>query len=189
VTLTGFIVAAATRSRCCSCGLRLRHKWVCQCGLSHRQNVKWSQYFWYNTTELGLTLDFSDVINPFDEEKLSSQFSNTHPFPWIVLDNFLQREFAEIAAQSYPTYSAAQKNNKSFQAVNESRTVQITKFADFPEPIQRLSSSINSEEFLKRISILTGIEGLTDFGRDSEFPAQIDHSYSDTASRNGRGSA
>jgi len=100
------------------------------------------------------------VIAPYDREALRQQFRNARPFPWLSIDGFLQPEFAEQVARSYPKYEAAIGLGRQFTAVNENRKVQIGDYSLFPDPVKRLSDAVSDPTFLADLSYITGIRDL-----------------------------
>lgn len=101
------------------------------------------------------------IINDHDWVELGSKFQSATPFSSICIDNFLEKEFADSLAASYPNYSQAAELGREFYSVNEKLKVQITSPSNFPEPVAELCQTLGSEEFLQNLSIVTGIEGLS----------------------------
>ena len=47
------------------------------------------------------------IIAPLPIDDLREQFSRAEPFPFVKIDNFLVRQFADKVAASYPTFDDA----------------------------------------------------------------------------------
>jgi Rps23 Pro-64 3,4-dihydroxylase Tpa1-like proline 4-hydroxylase len=99
-------------------------------------------------------------INPLDRDALRERFQSAKPFPHLVLENFLEADFARELAAAFPTYEAASRQGLGFEALNEKHKIQITDTNLFPEPIQRLHRALASPEFLDDLSFITGIPDL-----------------------------
>lgn len=104
----------------------------------------------------------SDVILPLDRDALRRQFVTADPFPFLVIDEFLDPAFAREVAAAYPSYEAARERGLSFDYVNERNKVQITDAAEFPGPVKRLHDAISSQQFRDELSFITGIPKLLD---------------------------
>jgi hypothetical protein len=76
----------------------------------------------------------------------------------VCIDDFLEPEFAEAVAASFPSFSSARRIGKEFHWVNEDRKVQITDSRLFPEAIARLNGILASDDFLAIVSNITGIQ-------------------------------
>ncbi len=100
------------------------------------------------------------TIRPFDREALRLQFQEAKPFPFIVMDEFLDPEFAREVAASYPAYAKARGRGREFSAVNEKKKVQITDAATFPEPVMKLNELLSSRSFIEDLEYITGIGNL-----------------------------
>ena len=106
------------------------------------------------------------MIRFYDREALRNDFHAAKPFPHIVIDEFLEPDASERMAASYPSFEAALRHGRSFDAVNEARKVQITDARRFPEPVAELSQRLLSREFLEDLEQITGIPQLL---ADSEY--------------------
>ena len=102
----------------------------------------------------------SSLIRPLDRETLRAQFQSAKPFPHMVLENFLDPDFAREVAASYPSYDEARDAGREFRAVNETRKVQITDAESFPEPVKRLNEALSSRSFIEDLEYITGIDHL-----------------------------
>lgn len=101
-----------------------------------------------------------NLIRPLDREALRERFQNARPFPHMVIDDFLDPDFAREVAASYPDYRDARERGREFSAVNENRKVQITDPGLFPEPVKKLNDALSSERFRKDLEYITGIDNL-----------------------------
>lgn len=97
------------------------------------------------------------MIKPLNREVLRGRFQSAQPFPFVVMDDFLEPEaVAEIAA-AYPTFEEAQRRGFTFNFVNEQKKVQITDAGAFPESVRRLNEAISAPSFLADVEYITGI--------------------------------
>ncbi|MEM6992922.1 MAG: 2OG-Fe(II) oxygenase [Myxococcota bacterium] len=100
------------------------------------------------------------VIQPLDIVALRAEFQKAQPFPFIVVDDFLEPEFAREVAAAYPSFSEALDRGFAFDFVNEKKKIQISEADKFPDPVQRLNEAISGPEFLSQLEEITGIENL-----------------------------
>ena len=75
-------------------------------------------------------------------------------------DNFLDEDFANAIAESFPSYQEAQKLGREFSAVNEKKKIQVSDSSKFPAPIAKLNEIMASKEFMDTFSDLFGIPNL-----------------------------
>jgi Rps23 Pro-64 3,4-dihydroxylase Tpa1-like proline 4-hydroxylase len=99
-------------------------------------------------------------VNFADRETLRQQFVHAKPFPYVKIENFVDRSFAREVAASYPSFDDALGNGISFKTVNERKKVQITDSKKFSAPILRLHELLSSPQFLADLSYITGIPNL-----------------------------
>jgi len=102
----------------------------------------------------------SSLIKSFDREALRRQFQEAEPFPFMVIDGFLEPDFAKEVAAAYPTYDEARERGHEFRAINENKKAQITDAATFPEPVGRLHELLAAPSFLEDLEYITGIDNL-----------------------------
>ena len=98
-----------------------------------------------------------------DDERLQAlreQMRQAPGFPHFWIDGFLDDAFADEIHAAFPSYQEASELGKSFAAVNEKRKIQITDSRRFPPPIRRLSEILASDDFVDRMSRMSGIPGL-----------------------------
>lgn len=104
--------------------------------------------------------DYAELLNELDVDALRKKVENQDPFPFFYIDNFLNEEFANNIHDAFPSYNNALNMGKTFNAVNEEKKVQITDSKLFPEPIEKLNELLSSDEFMRLISHIFGINGL-----------------------------
>lgn len=95
-----------------------------------------------------------------DRYSLRKQFQSAKPFPFVKIDDFLDTNFAELAAAAYPNFETALENGKTFKTVNERKKVQITDSKLFPAAVAKLNDALSAPEFLADLSFITGIPNL-----------------------------
>lgn len=100
------------------------------------------------------------VIKALDVDRLSREFNEAQPFRFVCIDGLLEDDFAQEVAASYPLFEEAEQLGRGFRAVNENLKVQITEYAKFPEPTQRLADALASDDFRRTLEKITGIENL-----------------------------
>lgn len=102
----------------------------------------------------------TSVLRPYDRERLRAAFSGAQPFPFFMIDGFLDEAFAREVAASMPRFEDAQKLGLTFKSVNEKLKLQVTDSAKFPPPVLALHRALSSPEFLADLSYITGIPNL-----------------------------
>ncbi len=102
----------------------------------------------------------NDVIRPLDIPRLTREFRSAEPFPFMMIDPFLDDAFAREVSASYPTFSNALERGFTFNFVNEKKKVQVTDPAKFPDAVRRLNAAISSPQFCAQLSDITGISAL-----------------------------
>ena len=103
-------------------------------------------------------MECAKLINPIDRESLTRSFSRSKPFPAVVIERFLDEDFARAVAEAYPSFDVALEQGFQFDYVNERRKVQITDSNLFPEPVRQLNKALSSPEFLEDLEAITGIQ-------------------------------
>jgi hypothetical protein len=99
-------------------------------------------------------------IRPHDIDALAKRFQGAEPFPNICIDDFLEIDFANAIADSFPSFEDAKRLGRGFDAVNERGKYQITDSSLFPEPIQQLHNLLGHPDFLTMMERLSGITPL-----------------------------
>jgi Rps23 Pro-64 3,4-dihydroxylase Tpa1-like proline 4-hydroxylase len=100
------------------------------------------------------------MINQLDRNALRQKFREAKPFPYIVIENFLEPKAAEEVALAYPSFEQARAQGFSFNMLNEQRKVQVVDCTKFPTIVQRLNEAISSPQFLADLQFITGIPQL-----------------------------
>lgn len=100
------------------------------------------------------------VIRPLDVHALKAQFRNAFPFPHVVIDNFLEPDFAAQVATSYPDFQKATELGFAFRNVNENLKVQISEYEKFPQAAKQLGDALASPALMKTFSEISGIDDL-----------------------------
>lgn len=91
-------------------------------------------------------------VNVIDSARLRTQVRSAQPFPFFMLDDFLEQSFAREVAAAFPTFAEAEQLGYKFSFVNERNKIQITESADFPEPILQLHEELAAPAFLNVLS-------------------------------------
>ncbi|MFO0633951.1 MAG: 2OG-Fe(II) oxygenase [Nannocystaceae bacterium] len=78
----------------------------------------------------------------------------------MVIDEFLQPEFAREVVAAYPSFEGALDKGRAFDFVNEKKKVQVTDSSKFPPAVKRLEQAIASQSFRDALSQITGIPKL-----------------------------
>jgi hypothetical protein len=99
-------------------------------------------------------------LNPIDKADLRAQVRRAQPFPFFMLDDFLESAFAHEVATAFPTFADAERLGYKFSFVNERNKIQITDSSAFPAPILRLHDELASPEFLDLLSDVMEIPNL-----------------------------
>ena len=99
-------------------------------------------------------------LSEIDFEALRRRMREAPGFPHFCIDDFLDEAFAEEVHDAFPAYQQAERLGRSFAAVNERRKTQITDARLFPAPIRELHELLASDDFVARMSSMSGIENL-----------------------------
>lgn len=100
------------------------------------------------------------ILRPYDRDALRARFTSAEPFPHMMIDGFLEPEFARQVADSYPSFEAAAKDGRVFRTVNEKLKLQMPDSKKFPEPVRLLHEALASPAFLADLEHITGIQNL-----------------------------
>lgn len=100
------------------------------------------------------------LIRPIDRDARKREFESATPFRHMVIDDFLDPDFAAAVAASFPSFEEAQAKGFEFSFVRERRKVQVSDSANFPEPVARLHEALASRAFLEDLEYITGIPNL-----------------------------
>jgi hypothetical protein len=100
------------------------------------------------------------VVNVGDVPALTARYKSAQPFPFILMEHFVDDDVAREVAAAYPTFEEAGRLGFAFNAVNERKKIQISDRTLFPEPVERLHQALSSPEFLATLSTISGIPNL-----------------------------
>jgi Rps23 Pro-64 3,4-dihydroxylase Tpa1-like proline 4-hydroxylase len=101
----------------------------------------------------------NETILNLDQDKLSEvqkKWDLAKPFHYVVIDDFLTKEFAEEILASYPSVEGDDWNNTTY--VHQRNKFTMTK--DFPKPIDNFFRMTESDEFRNLISSICNIPQL-----------------------------
>lgn len=100
------------------------------------------------------------MILPVDPEELRRRAGLASPFPHVVIDNFLEPDFARRVHDSFPTYLEARKIGRAFSTVNEKKKVQVTDTAQFAPAVLDLNRTLAAPSWLELLSFVFKIPDL-----------------------------
>jgi hypothetical protein len=100
------------------------------------------------------------VVRTIDVDAVRTAYERAEPFPFFVIDEFLEPDFVREVVAEYPRFEEATRLGHHFDRVNETGKVQITDSARFPEHVRALHEAITSPEFLSTLSAITGVPKL-----------------------------
>lgn len=100
------------------------------------------------------------VLRPVDVESLKQKWTTAKPYPFFVIDEFLESDFVDRVIGEYPPFDRAKEIGRSFEKVNEQGKVQITDSSLFPPEVARLHAALSAPSFLAELSQITGIANL-----------------------------
>jgi Rps23 Pro-64 3,4-dihydroxylase Tpa1-like proline 4-hydroxylase len=89
--------------------------------------------------------------------ELAAQFESSDPYPYVVLEEFLEPAVAEACVREFPRRDDATWNN--YVHVNERKHAKSDQ-RTFPPTIQAVTHELNSERFLGFVQAISGISGL-----------------------------
>lgn len=122
------------------------------------------------------------ILNPthFSEEAIQQyhdDFAGAHPYPHIVLDNFLQEDFAEELYNQFPTQ---EHFSIHWKGLNENKS-EGSEWDKFPAIFRELNETVTSQEFCDWCARVTGIPGvfITDDNMGSGLHQGTDGSFLD----------
>lgn len=129
-----------------------------------------------------------DVFRPLDILALHEQFRTAEPFPHVVIDDFIDRDFALEVARSFPSYEDTSRSGQEYRSVNERRKAQLPDQSRFPPAVKRLCDALHSTELLADIARITGIPevivddrliggGIHQTGRGGRLDVHADFNY------------
>jgi hypothetical protein len=92
------------------------------------------------------------VITPIDRDELRHRVRTAVPFPSVMLDDFLDPEFARSVVGAFPSFGEAAKVGRAFRSINERHKIQVTDAETFAEPVKRLNEALAEPAFLDVLS-------------------------------------
>ena len=110
------------------------------------------------------------AIRAIDTNARRDQAQNARPFPHVLIDDFLEADFAHEVLRSWPAYEEAAKIGKTFRSINERNKVQVTDASLFPQPLKELNDALASPAFL---DIVTSIFGIPDLIPDADWSEAV----------------
>jgi Rps23 Pro-64 3,4-dihydroxylase Tpa1-like proline 4-hydroxylase len=102
----------------------------------------------------------SCVVRQIDCSLLRERARTAIPFPHVLIDDFLDAEFAREVLRSWPSYDEAAKIGKVFRSINERNKVQVTNSAQFPPALKELNEALASPAFVETVSSIFNIPDL-----------------------------
>ena len=101
-----------------------------------------------------------DFVQPIDQDQLRRTFQAAKPFPFVLIDGFLEPEFALDVERALPSLEEAESKGRRFRAVNERGKTQVTDLEHFPGPVRQLNEVLAHPDWLRTLSSITGIADL-----------------------------
>lgn len=103
---------------------------------------------------------YTEVIRNFDCAVLRARARAANPFPHVLIDDFLDPEFACAVLRCWPSYADAARVGREFRSINERNKVQVTDSKFFPPPLQALNEALASPVFIRNVSSVFAIPDL-----------------------------
>lgn len=100
------------------------------------------------------------IIRVIDRDTLWEQARSARPFPHIVMDNFLDPDFAHEVLRSWPSFEEASRIGTTYRSVNERLKVNVAESERFPPAAKELNRALASEEWMDSLSYIFGIPNL-----------------------------
>lgn len=130
----------------------------------------------------------ASVVRQIDCNALRDRARTAIPFPHVVIDDFLEADFAHEVLRSWPGYDEAATIGTSFRSINERNKVQVTDSARFPRPARELEKALGSSAFVDIVSSIFDIPdllpdaelvggGLHQTGRRGRLDVHVDFNY------------
>lgn len=101
------------------------------------------------------TLVRPDAFGSLD--KLGAAYQSANPYPFVVIDDFLQPDFAQ---KVHDEARATAANQDASNGITQSLKVACTDWNVFSKDTHRLITYFNSPEFIENIGRIVGIDGL-----------------------------
>ena len=98
----------------------------------------------------------SEFFQPANLHSLHQQFNAGLPYRHVVIDSFLDPTFANKISDNFP---GLDKMSRNYQGLNEHKS-EGAGFENFDPAFTQLREALNTPEFYKALSVITGIENL-----------------------------
>ena len=95
--------------------------------------------------------------NYLDLTRFTEEFINKKPFPYIILDNFLEKEFFQQISEEKNKINYEEGKNFSNEV---EKNKWISKNTQLPDKIKKIIDQLNSEKWIENLKQLTKIESL-----------------------------
>ena len=102
----------------------------------------------------------TQLLNDIDFIALKAHMRSAPAFPHFCIDNFLAESFADEVHDAFPNYADAEAIGMTFRHVNEHGKTQIADSTKFAPAILKLHQLLASDDFVAKLSRMSGIEGL-----------------------------
>jgi len=100
------------------------------------------------------------MIRRLEVERLRQEYRRAEPFPFVVIDEFLEEGVAREVVEAYPSFHAAADMGLVLESAHEHRRLQIPDPRRFLSPVRQLQRALAAPEFLATLSRITGIPDL-----------------------------
>lgn len=109
-----------------------------------------------------MSATLTSIINPriFDAQtfaELKRQYQTAEPYKHLVIDDFLNPDFANLLCDRFPPLSQMKTH---YKGLNENKA-EDANFQAYDEAFRQLKAEYRSAEFIKFLEDLTDIKGLT----------------------------
>jgi Rps23 Pro-64 3,4-dihydroxylase Tpa1-like proline 4-hydroxylase len=99
-------------------------------------------------------------LSKFDPHKLHSEFVAAEPFPHIVLDDFLQHEILDDVIEDFDNENFDNWDKRDHDKIQIKWRSNWQNDSDVPHNTLSLIQFLNSGQFLRWLSTVTGIQGI-----------------------------
>jgi Rps23 Pro-64 3,4-dihydroxylase Tpa1-like proline 4-hydroxylase len=104
-----------------------------------------------------LTIINPRIFEPTTFAKLKQDYLTAQPYKHVVIDNFLNPDFADILCDRFPLLSQMKTH---YKGLNENKA-EDANFQAYDEAFRQLKAEYRSPEFIKFLEDLTDIKGLS----------------------------
>lgn len=98
----------------------------------------------------------STFFLPSNIQDLNQKFNSSLPYRYVVMDSFLDADFASTLSDNFP---GVDKMSRNYQGLNEHKS-EGAGFENFHPAFTQLRESLNTPEFYNALSAITGIDNL-----------------------------